>query len=408
MKKSVFCFGILMLNLLGCYEPSKQNQPLQGESTGSSASSGEGQVAAINGGYQICNPAISADTVNFPGAMLWLGFSGDLNVKNAPEGYSTTEVIQHDRLTISNADNSVAWFLLMDSVPGVECEFQDPDWSTHPDWIVTMGARASNGDCENGSYIYSGWVIRPTDGARFRFQKDGLEFMSTPHVWIDPALPGPEEGTLMDTAEYESSGIAKKTSVESFFGGKNVKAAWSVQENGYSIQYVDYAESNPQIHTLLKPEGRETWKAESGMISPDGKWIAYNLYQRLDQYAAYVQKLSPGSKPVLVSEGAMDPRWWVHPKANNRLFLVFIRVPEGEGYLIKQNLADPKVLESASAGSTWMQELVLAADMPADLAVEWIGNPRKIVDLPFRGGRSPDGNWLATGTNDGFMMELPQ
>lgn len=397
------------LLFLSCHDPVQQVQPGQGAANSSSTSSGEGLVTAINGGYQICNPAISGDTVHFPGAMLWLGFSGTMNIKNPPAGYSTSGVQQHDRLTISRADNTVAWFLLMDSVSSIACEFQDPDWSAHPDWIVTMGARAENGDCANDAYVYSGWVIRPRDGARFRFQRDGLEYMSTPHVWLDPDLAGPDSGVVVDSTAYDPSGFATKESVHDYFAGNQVKVAWSVEKNGYSIQYIDYSEASLKIHRLIKPKGKETWKAESGMISPDGKWIAYNLFQRLDQYEAYVQKLAPESQPILLMSGAMDPRWWVHPSDPSRIFLTYIQVPAGEGYLIKQDLLDAQVRENGSAGSTWMQELRLNAELPAaDLSLEWVGEPRKIVDLPFRGGRSPDGRWLATGTNDGYMMELPE
>lgn len=392
------------LALGACYQPEKYESVAAPTDT-AAGEGAAGTVHAINTGKQICNPAISGDTVNYPGAMLWLGFSGALVVKDAPVGYTTSGVAQHDRLTISNFDNSVAWFLLKDSVPAVRCEFQDPDWSAHPDWIATMGAGATGDDCENGEFIYSGWVVRPRDNARFRFNYEHLDYISTPHFWMESAAAGPADSLVQDSAAFDAQGLATVASVQQFFGTRQVKFSWSKEENGYTIHFVDYAEATPRDRALAKPEGRESWKAESGMISPDGKWIAYNLYERQDAYAVYVQELKAGSVPVLVADAAMDPRWWVNP-ADGRLFLVYMTVPTGASYVNKLDLLDASLQESGAAGATWLQELKLYAGLPGALAVERSGSPRLLVNLPFRAGLSPDGHYLATGTNDGFMMEL--
>jgi hypothetical protein len=397
--------AILCLALFACHQPERfVAEGVTG--TDSSATTSVGLVSPINTGMQICNPAISGDTVNFPGSMLWLGFSGKLVVKDPPATYGTTSAIQHDRLTISREDNSVAWFILKDSVPGVQCEFQDPDWSAHPEWLVSMGAKAEHGNCDNDEFIYSGWVIRPSDNARFRFNRDGLDGISTPHAWFAPGMAGPDSGRVVDTAQYNSAGLATQASVEDYFGSTQVKFSWSKAESGYTIHYIDYSETSPQDRILSKPVGRETWKAESGMISPDGKWIAYNLYERQDLFESYVQELKIGSVPALISATGMDPRWWVSPTDPTRIFIVFMTVPATSGYLVQQDLLDAAVLQSGSAGATWLQEIKLSPGLPSSLALEIIGAPRKLVNLPFRGGLSPDGRFLATGTNDGYMMEL--
>jgi len=402
-----FYLPLFLLILVSCHQPQKFDPISQvADGTESSTPVGAGTVYPINTGKQICNPAISGDTVHFPGSMLWLGFSGDLVVKDAPAGFSTTGVRQHDRLTISRKDNSVAWFLPMDSVPAVTCEFQDPDWSAHADWIVSMGANAEQGDCENNSYIYSGWVIRPFDNARFRFDREHLDFISTPHAWFAPDMPGPTSGRIVDSTAYDVNGLATAASVQEYFGTNQVKFSWSKEENGYTIHYIDYSEALPVDRALQKPAGREKWKAESGMISPDGHWIAYNLYERLDEYASYVQELKLGSQPVLIAEGAMDPRWWVNPADPSRLSLVYMVLPVATSYITKENLQDASLLTSGAAGATWMQEVRLSAGLPLALAVEFVGSARKLVNLPFRAGLSPDGRYLATGTNDGYMMEL--
>ena len=394
----------MALLLASCYEPSKLVQPTSGGTDTTTTTVSGGVLRTINTGKQICNPSISPDTVHYPDAMLWLGFSGDLVVKDAPAGYITSNVVQHDRLTISNADNSVAWYMLKDTIPGAACELQDPEWSAHPDWIVTMGAYADNGKCDDGNPIYSGWIIRPYDNARFKFSQAGLDYISTPHAWLDASATAPDSAKVRDTVTYDDLGIATPASVQSYFGTNNVVFSWSKIESGYTIHYIDYSEASPQVRALAKPAGRETWKAESGLISPDGKWIAYNLYFRLDQYAAYVQELKPGSTPILIGDNVTDPHWWKHPTDPSRWFLVYATLASGQSYVLT---ADYSKVTSSTLGATWMQELRLSTGLPSDLAVEWIGSPRKISDLPFRGGRSPDGRFLATGTNIGYMMELP-
>ena len=393
------------LTVFACHEPVKLVQPTA-STVQSSASNASGvQVFPINVTKQICNPAISIDTVHFPASMLWLGFSGDLSVNNPPAGYTTTNARQHDRLTISGYDNSVKWFILKDNIPGVACEFQDPDWTAHPDWIVTMGAHPDNGNCDNGNLLYSGWVIRPRDNARFKFSDNGLDEISTPNAWLADVMT--DSAKQVDSASYDAQGLATKASVQAFFGTDQVKFTWSKEESGYAIHYVDYSEATPVDRTLPRPAGRETWKAESGMVSPDGKWIAFNLFDRQDAYEAWVQELRPGARPMLVDSGAMDPRWWVHPVDPSRVYLVYATVPAGNGYIVKQDLQSAALLASGAAGATWLQEVRLYAGLPADLSFEKVGSARLLLNLPFRAGLSPDGHWLGTGTNDGYMAELP-
>ena len=42
------------------------------------------------------------------------------------------------------------------------------------------------------------------------------------------------------------------------------------------------------------------------------------------------------------------------------------------------------------------------------MAVEWKGSVREIAKVPMTGGRSPDGHFMATGTNYGYILELPE
>jgi len=54
-----------------------------------------------------------------------------------------------------------------------------------------------------------------------------------------------------------------------------------------------------------------------------------------------------------------------------------------------------------------MREISLAANAPSDLAFEWLGEIRELAPVPLTGGRSPDGKFIATGTNNAYLLELP-
>lgn len=404
---SIWLRGVVLcvVFITGCYEPEKF-MVMGNEGETQTVESRLGRITTINTGKQICNPSTSMDTILFPGAMLWLGFSGDLVVRNPPAEYTTSRVVLHDRLTISGADNSVKWWIHLDSIPAVRCEFQDPEWSTHASWIVTMGAYSRTENCEEGDLNYSGYIIRPADNARLRIARDNLDYISTPHFWLNSTIVMPQTSLRMDSVEYDAQGMASADAVNSFFGSREAVFVKSKIDNGYSLHYIDYRENTPVLRPLAKPAGRQNFKAEDAMISPDGRWVVYNLYERRDAYSVYLQELAPNSHPIALGEGKMDPRWWVHPDDPSRWFLIWMEVPTSEGYIIKQDLLDPEVERNGSAGSTWMRELRLFAGRSADLSMEWVGDARLLVNLPFRGGRSPDGRFISTGTNFGYMMEL--
>ena len=72
----------------------------------------------------------------------------------------------------------------------------------------------------------------------------------------------------------------------------------------------------------------------------------------------------------------------------------------------KNDLSEVSV-QDGSAGRTAMREVSVATGAPADLAFAWAGDMIEIAPIPMIGGRSPDGRFVATGTNLGFLLELP-
>ena len=326
--------------------------------------------------------------------MLWLGFGGELVVKSpAPAGYWTTGVVAHDRLTISDTANVVKWFIMRHDV-GITGQIQDPEWSTHPDYIACLGQVSSN--------VWDGKVVRISDKAYLKFNDGKLDEISTPHIRVPDSVRS--SGTANNPQWNAENGFVDRESIREFFGTYDVVIAYTRNENGMTLYYIDYNETNPAPVRLLKPADKQTWKAESPLISPDGKWVAYNCYENTEHYYAYIQELSPASTPYLVEDGGCDPHWWIHPADRSLLFIVYARLTGA--YYTKEDYLDATVQRTASAGVTVKQQVKLFAGLPAHAGLQFIGVPQVIAPLPFKGGMSRDGRYLSTGYAGAYLMKL--
>lgn len=383
---------LLLLNLVACvYEP----EPFEEKTVASSASGSDseiGMVYTINRQKQICNPSVTQDTVNYPGSMLWLNFGGDLNVTAKVSGYTTSKVSQHDRLTVTNQDNEVTWFLMMDSS---ECQFQDPEWSTHPNFVVSTSADTT---ASKGCTLldYGIFAARMSDHKRFWFVHKGLGEFTTPHVWVDPSVTEPDT-------------TASDTTVKGFFGTENVRLVYV--DTTSNIVFVDYANGGMKKAVKLKKTKemeREGWLMDSPMISPDGNFIVYNAIKGVSVMKSYLQKLSASTTPIEIEMTSdmigipAQPHWF---KYGERLFVTWAEIPNGT-FFIKSDLSQAAA-QDGSAGRTVMREIALDANAPADLAMQWVGPVTEIAPIPTTGGRSSDGRFLATGYQFGYLVELP-
>jgi hypothetical protein len=149
---------------------------------------------------------------------------------------------------------------------------------------------------------------------------------------------------------------------------------------------------------------------DSPMISPDGKYVVYNMINSsMMGWRSFIQELSKDATPTEIEKlsGMMSepvqPRWFSFA---DRLFVVWTEFPQGSQFVNKNDLSEVSV-QNGSAGRTAMREIKLAANAPSDLAFEWVDNVKEIAPIPMIGGRSPDGFFLATGTNNGFLLKLP-
>lgn len=387
-----------MFALSACvYEPEQFVESEKGENSNSNNSVTDmGTLYAVNDGKQICNPSVSQDPKNYPASMLWLNFGGTLKVKASDSVYTTSKVVQHDRLSVSDTSGKVLWYLMRDTEAG-DCQFQDPEWSTHPNYIVALRAFNSKGEsgCKESDMDYGMFAVRMSDKKKFFFYNKEMSEFATPHLWV-------ETGAEPDTAAAEST-------VEGFFGTNQVRLVYVNKKD--EIVFVDYANGGTKgAKTLKKPSGVDGWMMDSPMISPDGNYVVYNMINSsMTGWKSFIQELSGNSKPIemekspgMISE-PVQPRWFTYAE---RLFVMWTEFPQGSQFVNKNDLSEVSV-QDGSAGRTVMREVSVATGAPADLAFAWAGDMIEIAPIPMIGGRSPDGRFVATGTNLGFLLELP-
>ncbi|MFP4416252.1 MAG: hypothetical protein ACLFSB_03180 [Chitinispirillaceae bacterium] len=397
-------YGVLLIYLLigifaGCdfpYQPEPE-KALEGIASYTNA----GTIYPINSGSQICNPSISLHP-DYAGCMLWLNFSGALNVRvpDSLSGYTTDRgsVRMHDRLTLTDSSNTVRWYVMnTDLGLDPDKQLQDPEWTTHPDYITCLSERSS--------LEWAASVVRVSDHAVIHLTSGVLDEISTPHVWIEPAAHVPVGSA---SPVYDENGLADRESVEDFFGTANVKLVYTKLVDGdYRLFFVDYSSSKLQPLMLPKPSGAQDYAVESPLISPDGNWILFNAASQMNRsgYASYAQRLQAESTPYLVSEDAAAPHWWVHPSMPEKLYVVYARI-EGNYSVSAEYTAQLEA--SGAAGQTYKQEVMAAgsSDLAHHASFALIGKPQSLVGLPFKGGLSPDSRFLCTGYDNGYIMYL--
>ncbi len=343
---------------------------------------------------QVCNESVSLDRENFPASMLWLGFNGKLNVTvpdDFKEGYGSVEnADQHDRLTISDTGNVVKWFLHRNEV-GVDWQLQDPEWSTHPDYLVFLGADKDE--------KWNTYLVRVSDKKVLQLSKGSVEETSTPHFWV---------GELKnDTLEEESSEFNEwnqGANVRGFIGSKSGKLAFNKKKNSrQTLYWIDFSKDSLVVNDVQKPLGKENYRAENPMISPDGNWMVFNFYEKQNDISTWLLPLSGNKEPVEVIPSGVDARWWKN--SSGETYLVWAEI-EGD-YFVKSEFTSSSE-EEAGLGRTLKRKINLGDALgPQHQYFSWGEDTEVLLNLPFKGGLSPNGYFLATGYSNAYLAKLP-
>ena len=395
---------VLFLLISGCqfpYNPQTQPSPVKErvERTDSGAI-GTGSLYSVNSNEQACNPSISQNG-NYAACMLWLGFDRiSVKVPDSLSGYETTNIREHDRLTIIDTGNTVRWYVMLADL-NRNGEFQCPEWSTHPDYIACLIGTITQ--------PYSGYAVRLSDKKSLNIINKKLEEFSTPHFWLpDSAVHGGE----VDAPVYDTAGFIIKDQIQQFFGTTRFKFVYTLLQRGGALFYIDYSISGePAPIPLKKPAGFESWYCHSPLISPDGGWVTYHCFPNSAQgayYNCYLQRLSPDAQPILIAEKASDPHWWVDRNDNDHYYIVYT-VTNGS-YFSEHDYSDPLIEQSGDAGATLIQRLKGTwRDVPGFLGTltpDEEQAPYTLIKLPFKGGLSRDGYFLCTAYKYAYFLHL--
>ncbi len=397
---STFALLCLLMQCEYIYTPEKQPLPeIKDENKPQDLEAGTGVIYKVNTGQQTCNPSMSPNAL-YPGCLLWLGFSSlNVSVPDSQNGYDVSSVKLHDRLTVTDTNNAVRWYIMLDQV-GSGGEFQGPEWSTHPDYIASLIGIKNR--------PYDGYVIRLSDKESVRFCAQQLNEFSYPHIWLPDSLSSTE---LVESPDFDENGFLKKDQIVRFFGGENVKIAFSRKVQSRTIFYLDYSRNNsPSPVPLQKPEGYSNWDCNSPLISPDGDWVTYHCYGSSTQgrgYNTFIQRLAPDTEAHLIAEEASDPHWWADPISGD-YFIIYASTPGA--YFTQYDFSDSDVEKQVLAGTTYKQRLKSSrnddSSLIGELKADSSSAPFALIHLPFKGGLSNDGRYLGTAYKFAYILKL--
>ncbi len=394
-------FSVLM-PITGCrfpYAPQRQPDPYTKDTVSSYLTfSGTAVIYPVNKLQQSCNASVSPGGV-FGGCILFLGYER-LAVKVTDADYPAEKITAHDRLLIADTANCLRWYFLSSAI-ATNGELQCPEWSNHYNYIVCLFGEIG--------HSYSAYAVRLSDKKYMKLCNSNLGEFSTPYLWIGDT--GAEGGDIsVEEPEFSRDGFADRYLIASFFGTDHVKLVYSATAKSGTLYFVDFSESDPSPHPLEKPAGKENWHCASPIISPDGNWVAYHCFFNPsigESYSSYIQKLKPGSMPLLIAEGASDPHWWKDPFTG--IYYIVYSVTYG-AYFSEYDYTDRYIETAGIAGLTLKQRLRGPwQDAPlhaGPLAPDLSSAPDTLIRLPFKGGISLDGWYLGTAYKYAYIARL--
>ncbi len=141
----------------------------------------------INPDKQACNGSISPDTGHKGHRMMFLNIGGRQNLANDTSSYS-----QHEIVYIVNINNeSVFSFNKNEVFSESRGEWQDPEWSNHPDYFIVLSKSKTRSAEENTQALdpYDCYVVTVNNTPEtVKINNDelfGMQENASPYLWID-------------------------------------------------------------------------------------------------------------------------------------------------------------------------------------------------------------------------------
>jgi len=388
-KMMVSWLALIALILSGCYQP---KQAVFGPNV---ITKQNGNLIYLNPHEpreqgQVCNVSATQDPDNYPNSILFLNFPGPLNCRRGDTTmYINSEYMipeswpfqSHDHLFIVDTSNTIRWFF---ELPEQYLSMQDPEWSNHPNYISFL--------CEAEGASYYGYVAKISNKDTLSLYAGGLKETSDPFIWVQPT-------DSIDTSTWSGAVNPNLTTfdkVKNYFNTTHVKFVYLNEPPGlgyraiYCADFRHVQNGKPEVFQMERPTGDLSgWNIEAPIVSPNGRWVAYQLRLGADIFKAYIQELKPGSKPIFIADGG-EPHFW--EREDGTLYIVYTD-NAGEVYSTIDLLSIPR----GSIGQTYLQEVRLFTSGPPSLRFSKIGEPVVVCPYPMKGGMSKDGTMVGTG-----------
>lgn len=204
----------------------------------------------------------------------------------------------------------------------------------------------------------------------------------------------PDDPTLVNTGFELSSAapvvVATRDQIRELFGDRPARMivhypapemAGGIRSETPCIGPLYYIDLHKDPLELIRiVDDAETGLVADPMISPDGSRVVYGNKQDL-----YVVGVAPGGKNRTKVGHGYDPRWWVHPQTGDE-YIIYVDTKWSGGADIN--------------GTTYMQKLKRGTCEPDGDALVLIEK------YAFRGGRSPNGQFMCTALPGRTLCEL--
>ena len=274
------------------------------------------------------------------------------------------------------------------------------------DWLGAYGDSACVdpiGPSDRPMQVFEDSLLRPVRGGAYNLGSLFLRSSCRKGPYDTPAkiydksigfrcVLGAFFSTTAATSSYpptDTSGIstANASALIDFVGTAHVKCSFIKMLGGNrALCYIDFSEPGKPVHTIA-----DSLPPFNPVISPNGKFVAYSSKGelgfsgpstgtiRLLNASGESPQRSPPSQPVYI------PRWWVDPTTRDT-------------FVVYSDNTLPDDVPLWKTGRTFRRHIINGA---------FSGNAEVLCDTgSFYGGLSYDGNFLATGFRNAYMLNL--
>lgn len=265
---------------------------------------GSRKAYRLQAGVQGCNSSVSLDTVNFPGCQAFMPFAGPSYLFNPDSIPGTREYFEmNDRVVIADTSNSMKWTIHKSQFDSVD-EIQDPEWTTHPEFMCLIGGKRKP---RISNFDWSGYLIRIKDKQNLRIVSNRMIEISDPHVWIGGNRVERSSAPLT----FDTNGVTSYAAVTGFTGFSEARVAYMLRDNFARsfIRVIIYQSGDAKTADLVTPDSLANGAIQDLRFSPDGKYIAFTWWNRSTLTPSSCVVNIETSRFQILHRNSMAPYW---------------------------------------------------------------------------------------------------